>query len=51
VEGFCEHGNERSGSIKCWEVLEQMHNSQLEVSLLTIVLISLEKMLQIRHIQ
>jgi hypothetical protein len=22
VEGFCEHGNERSGSIKCWEVLE-----------------------------
>jgi hypothetical protein len=22
VEGFCEHGNEPSGSIKCWEVLE-----------------------------
>jgi hypothetical protein len=20
--GFCEHGNEHSGSIKCWEVLE-----------------------------
>jgi hypothetical protein len=23
VEGSCEHGNEPSGSIKCWEVLEQ----------------------------
>jgi hypothetical protein len=22
VEGSCEHGNESSGSIKCWEVLE-----------------------------
>jgi hypothetical protein len=22
VEGSCEHGNEPSGSIKCWEVLE-----------------------------
>jgi hypothetical protein len=22
VEGSCEHGNELSGSIKCWEVLE-----------------------------
>jgi hypothetical protein len=22
VEGFCEHGNEPSGSIKYWEVLE-----------------------------
>jgi hypothetical protein len=21
VEGSCEHGNERPGSIKCWEVL------------------------------
>jgi hypothetical protein len=21
-EGSCEHGNEPSGSIKCWEVLE-----------------------------
>jgi hypothetical protein len=21
VEGSCEHGNEPSGSIKCWEVL------------------------------
>jgi hypothetical protein len=20
VEGFCEHGNEPSGSIKCWKV-------------------------------
>jgi hypothetical protein len=26
VEGSCEHGNEPSGSIKCWEVLEQLHN-------------------------
>jgi hypothetical protein len=22
VEGCCEHGNEPSGSIKCWEILE-----------------------------
>jgi hypothetical protein len=22
VEGSCAHGNEPSGSIKCWEVLE-----------------------------
>jgi hypothetical protein len=29
VEGSCEHGNEPSGSIKCWEVLERLHNSQL----------------------
>jgi hypothetical protein len=29
VEGSCEHGNEPSGSIKCWEVLEQMHNWRL----------------------
>jgi hypothetical protein len=29
VEGVCERGNEPSGSIKCWEVLEQLHNWQL----------------------
>jgi predicted deacylase len=29
VEGACEHGNELSGSINCWEVLEQLHNEQL----------------------
>jgi hypothetical protein len=29
VEGSCEHGNEPPGSIKCWEVLEQLHNWQL----------------------
>jgi hypothetical protein len=29
VEGFCEHGNEPPGSIKCWEVLEQLHSWQL----------------------
>jgi hypothetical protein len=22
VEGSCEHGNEPSGAIKCWEILE-----------------------------
>jgi hypothetical protein len=22
MEGSCEHGNETSGSMKCWEVLE-----------------------------
>jgi hypothetical protein len=29
VEGSCEHGNEPSGSIKSWEVLEWLHNWQL----------------------
>jgi hypothetical protein len=29
VEGSCEHGNEPSGSKKCWEVLEWLHNVQL----------------------
>jgi hypothetical protein len=24
VEGSCESGNEPSGSVKCWEVLEQL---------------------------
>jgi hypothetical protein len=28
-EGSCEHGNEPSGFIKCWEVLEWLHNWQL----------------------
>jgi hypothetical protein len=26
VEGSCEHGIEPSGSIKCWEFLEGLHN-------------------------
>jgi hypothetical protein len=26
VEGSCEHGIELSGSIKCWEVPEELHN-------------------------
>jgi hypothetical protein len=29
VEGSCEHGNEPSGSIKRWEVLEQLYNWRL----------------------
>jgi hypothetical protein len=29
VEGSCEHGDEPSGSIKCWEVLEWLHNWRL----------------------
>jgi hypothetical protein len=29
MKGSCEHGNEPSGSIKCWEVLEWLHNWQL----------------------
>jgi hypothetical protein len=29
VEGSCEHGNEASGSIKYFEVLEWLHNWQL----------------------
>jgi hypothetical protein len=29
VEGSCKHGNELSGSIKRWEVLECLHNWQI----------------------
>jgi hypothetical protein len=29
VEGFCESGNEASGSIKCWEFLEYLNDSLL----------------------
>jgi hypothetical protein len=29
VEGYCEHGDEPSGSLKCWEVPEWLHNWQL----------------------
>jgi hypothetical protein len=29
VEGTCEHGNEPSGSIKCWEILEWLNSWQL----------------------
>jgi hypothetical protein len=28
-KGSCQHGNEPLGSIKCWEVLEWLHNGQL----------------------
>jgi hypothetical protein len=27
--GSCEHGNEPSGSIECWEFIEWLHNWQL----------------------
>jgi hypothetical protein len=29
MEGSCEHGDEPSGSIKCWELLEWLRNWQL----------------------
>jgi hypothetical protein len=29
VKGSCEHGNEGSGFIKCWEILEQLSNWRL----------------------
>jgi hypothetical protein len=29
VKGSCEHGNEPSGSVKCWEVLEWLRHWQL----------------------
>jgi hypothetical protein len=29
VEGSCEHGIEPSGSIKCWGVVEGLHNWRL----------------------
>jgi hypothetical protein len=30
VEGSREHGDEPSGFIKCWEVLEYLHSLQLD---------------------
>jgi hypothetical protein len=27
VKNFLEHGNELSGSVKCWESLDQLSNS------------------------
>jgi hypothetical protein len=29
VEGCCDHGNEPSGSVECWEVVEWLHRSRL----------------------
>jgi hypothetical protein len=29
VADFCEHGNEPSGSIKCWEFLDQLRHCYL----------------------
>jgi hypothetical protein len=29
VEGFCIYGNEPSGSITSWDILEKFHNWQL----------------------
>jgi hypothetical protein len=33
MEGSCEHGNEPSeepsGSVKCWEIVEHLHNWRL----------------------
>jgi hypothetical protein len=29
VEGSCEHGDEPSGFVKCWEFLEWLHNWRL----------------------
>jgi hypothetical protein len=29
MKGSCEHGIESSGSIKCWEVLAELHNLRL----------------------
>jgi hypothetical protein len=56
VEGSCEHGNEHSHSIKCWEVLELLHNWQfLEYSstprglLLISVNTWLKKMIALEH--
>jgi hypothetical protein len=28
-QGFCEHDNESSGFIKCWEILEWLRNLRL----------------------
>jgi hypothetical protein len=31
VEGSCEHGDEPSGSLKCWEVPEWLQNMYVEM--------------------
>jgi hypothetical protein len=32
VVGSCEHGNEPSGSVKCWEVAAQLADSEVGLS-------------------
>jgi hypothetical protein len=46
LEGSCEHGDELSGSLKCWEVPECLQNWQLlrkgsapQVSIIVIIII------------
>jgi hypothetical protein len=31
VEGSCEHGNEPSGSIKCWKIFEWVDNIKIDL--------------------
>jgi hypothetical protein len=38
VERSCEHGNEPSGTIKYWEILEQLSDWLLDYQLLTLIL-------------
>jgi hypothetical protein len=40
VESSCECGNEHSGSIKCWEVLEWLHNWRTLSSVSSIELVT-----------
>jgi hypothetical protein len=42
VEGFCEHGNEPSGSIKCWEAPVQLGASQEGLSSMKLCIIHTE---------
>jgi hypothetical protein len=37
VEGSCEHGNETSGSVKCWVVVLQLAASQERLSSMKLV--------------
>jgi hypothetical protein len=38
VEDSCEYGNEPSRYIKCWEVLEKLHDWQLCLIIIIIII-------------
>jgi hypothetical protein len=39
VEGFCDHGNEPSGSIKCWDIASQERLSCMKLKCFFVVLV------------
>jgi hypothetical protein len=47
VESSCEHGNELSGSIKCWEVLEAAQLVACQEGLSSVTECSIQNIVQI----